>query len=83
MPPKQNNLMATQEPPAKRTRFSLSKGPNSKLGCANQISLNQINEPSTHGSPHHCQAAATPLRSNTYDYSLLTHLPIPLPSDSV
>ena len=83
MPPKQNNLMATQQPPTKRTRFTLLKGPNSKLGCTDPISLNQTHEPSTHRSSHHHQAAATPLKSNTSDYSLLTHLPIPLPSDSV
>ena len=41
MPPKRKNSSATQQPPAKRTRSSLSKRPNSNLGRTNQTSSNQ------------------------------------------
>ena len=69
-------------PPTKHTCSSLSKRSNSKCRRANQTSPNQTYGPSTHGSSHRRQAAATPSRSNTLDYPLLTQLPIPLPSDS-
>ena len=50
-------------------------------GHANKMSSSQTQEPSTHGSSRHRQAAATPLRITTVDSSPLTQLLIPVPSD--
>ena len=80
---KNKNSSATQQPPLKCTRSSLSKRPNSKRGYANQASFNQTHDPSTHRSSHCHQPGATPSRSTTSDSLPLTQLPIPLPSDSV
>ena len=82
MPPKQKNSSATQQPPAKRTRLSLSKRPNSNLGRTNQTSSNQTHEHSTRGPSHRHRAAATPSRSTASDSPPLPQLPIPLPSNS-
>ena len=71
-----------QQPLAKRTHSSLLKWPNSKCGYANQTSSNQTHVLSTHGSPHHYQAAATLLRSTTLHSPPLPQLTIPLPLDS-
>ena len=82
MPPKRKNSSATQQPPAKRTRSSLSKRPNSNLGRTNQTSSNQTHEPSTRGSSRRRRAAATPLRSTASDSPPLPQSPTPLPSHS-
>ena len=82
MPPKRKNSSATQQPPAKRTRSSLSKRPNSNLGRTNRTSSNQTHEPSTRGSSRHRRAAATPFRSIASDSPPLPQSPTPLPSHS-
>ena len=82
MPPKRKNLSATQQPPAKCTRSSLSKRSNSNLGHTNRTSSNQTHESSTCGPSHCCRAAATPSRSTALDSPSLPQLPIPLPSNS-
>ena len=81
MPPKRKNSSATQQPPAKHIRSSLSKRPNSNFGHTDWTS-NQTHESSTHGPSRRRRAAATPSRSTASDSPLLPQLPIPLPSNS-
>ena len=77
MPPKRKNSSATQQPPAKRTRSSLSKRPNYNLGRTNRTS-NQTHESSTRGPSRRRRAAATPSGEvNRFGLSAVTSITNP------